>query len=339
MKKILCIGDIHLKQELGYSQYIEDSRTSEKKEILDFIIEQSVDCDTILFGGDQLNGRNNSSEVIRELIEFMERFGDKKIFMISGNHERSGDGKTAIDFIKEINNKNWTIITDKIEKIGNITFCPYFNKSDLGVKTDLAASKKIMEQFEKNEILFVHHAISNTITTSGTETSIFNEPILPKEELEKKFKLIVGNHIHKPQTNCKNTIIAGSIFNQEAGEHRKYIWKINEEALQVEQIKLPGRGIFKLEDPTDEDIDDISENNIVKVILTIKRTEKKIDELRKKLEKFDAYLLLEQYPNKRKKSKIVDNILDYDVEKLLEVYAIEKKVDINKIKSAFELIR
>jgi len=35
---------------------------------------------------------------------------------------------------------------------------------------------------------------------------------------------------------------------------------------------------------------------------------------------------------------VTDNLLDYDIVKLLEVYAKEKKVDFNKLKSAFELI-
>jgi DNA repair exonuclease SbcCD nuclease subunit len=337
MKKVLIIGDIHLKPELGYSQYIKNGREEEKQEILNFIIKQSEDCDSIIFGGDQFNQKNPLSETIKEFTEFLERFKNKEIYIIAGNHEIKPNGETAIDYLKTITNKNWHIITDKIDKVGNMTFCPYFNKSILGVKTDLAATKKIIQQFTKNDMLFVHHAVSETTTTTGVETTIFHEPILPKKELEKLFKLVVGFHVHKPQCDGR-TIIAGSIANQESGEHGKYIWKIGEK-LAVEQIKLPGRQIWKVENATIEELEKIPKNSIVKVILTEKISKEKIEEIRVALERFDASLLLEQYPSERKKLTVTDNILDYSVEKLLEVYALEKKVDLNKLKSAFELIR
>jgi len=337
MKKILVLGDIHWKDNLGYSQYIKDGRESEKKEVLDFIIKQSDDCETIVFGGDQFNQRNPLSETIKEFTEFLERFKNKEIYIIAGNHEIKSNGETAIDYLKTITSKNWHIVTDKIEKIGYMTFCPYFNKSVLGVKTDLAATKKITEQFSKNDILFVHHAISGTTTTSGVETTIFHEPILSKKELEKLFQLVVGFHVHKPQCDGK-TIISGSIFNQESGEHGKYIWKIGEK-LEVEQIKLPGRGVYKLDNPTIPELLEIPEHSIVKVILTEKIAKENMAAINVELERFDAALLLEQYPSERKKLKVVDNILDYSVDKLLEVYSLEKKVDLSKLKSAFELIK
>lgn len=338
MKKILVLGDIHWRDSLGYSQYIKDGRESEKKEILDFIVKQSEDCGIVVFGGDQFNQRNPLSETIKEFTEFLERFKNKEIYIIAGNHEIKPNGETAIDYLKTITNKNWHIITDKIEKVGNMTFCPYFNKSTLGVKTDLAATKKIIQQFTKNDMLFVHHAVSETTTTSGISTNIFHEPVLPKKDLEKMFKLVVGFHIHSPQCEGR-TIIAGSVVNQECGEHGKFIWKIEEKTLKVEQIPLPGRGIYKLENPTIEDLIAIRNTNIVKVIMTAKVSKDMLEEIRENLEKFDASLLLEQYPSERKKLTVTDNILDYSVEKLLEVYALEKKVDLNKLKSAFELIR
>jgi len=338
ISKIGIIGDLHLKSGLGYSQYISDSRLSEKGEIFNFIVKTLSDCNQIILLGDCFNQRNPLSETIKEFTEFLERFKNKEIYIIAGNHEIKPNGETAIDYLKTITNKNWIIITDKIEKIGNMTFVPYFNKSELGVKTDLEATKKIMEQLEPNDILFIHHAISDTFVNSGVETSIFNEPIIPKKELEKIFKLIIAGHIHTPQADGK-TIIAGSIFNQESGEQSgKYIWKIKED-LKVEQIKLPGRGIYLLKNPNNEELNKISDHNIVKVILTVKQEQDYIDAIKDELTRFDAHLFLEQYPSERKKTVVDDNILDYDVEKLLEIYATEKKIDFKKLKSAFELIK
>ena len=61
--------------------------------------------------------------------------------------------------------------------------------------------------------------------------------------------------------------------------------------------------------------------------------------MKKKLKKFDAYILLEQFPNERKKVHFEEGMLEFDIEKLLETYAKIKKVDIRKLKVAFELIK
>ena len=340
-KKIIgIIPDMHLKESLGYADYVSDRRITEKKEILDFIVKSFADCDTIVFLGDQLNGRNNKSEVIKEFVEFIEKLRGKKLYFISGNHEKTGDGKSAIDFIGEIKNPDWHIITNKVEQIGSFTFSPYFSKPELEAKDDAEGSKKLMEQLNGGDMLFIHHAISDSLTGSGMTTNLFNEIVLPKKELEKRYKLIVAGHTHSPQADGK-TVIAGSIFNNEVGETQKYIWKIEENTLKVEQIKLPGRAIVKLENPLVADFDKIDKSSIVKIIITDKKFKKDIDDIKKAAKKFDAYLLLEQIPKERKKMHYGDgeSMLEFSIEKLLEVYAQERKVDIAKLKNAYELIR
>jgi len=71
VRKIGIIGDAHFKDNLSYSEYVKDQRIPEKKEILDFIIKSFSDCDSVVFMGDNLNSKNNSSEVIREFVEFV----------------------------------------------------------------------------------------------------------------------------------------------------------------------------------------------------------------------------------------------------------------------------
>ena len=61
--KTLILGDLHLKNNLSYTEYISDGRVSEKKEILDFIIDQSEDCQHVVFLGDFFDAKNNSSQV------------------------------------------------------------------------------------------------------------------------------------------------------------------------------------------------------------------------------------------------------------------------------------
>jgi predicted MPP superfamily phosphohydrolase len=341
--KIMIVGDIHWKPELNYAELIKDRRIAEKKEILDFIVESSQDCNTIIFMGDQLNLRNNTSEVIKEFVNFLERFEDKKLYIISGNHEKDGTGKTAIDFLKEIKNKkNWTIITNKVIKEKNLVFCPYFSKAELEVDTNEEASKKIMKMLKENkgDILFIHHALTNTTTSSGIITSIFPEPVLPRKKLEEIYKFVIGSHIHHPQV-FKNSIVTGSIFCNETGEHKKFIWEINQKTLKVTQIKLPGRGIFKSEDPTDADLNKIPKNSIIKAIITKEISTIKINELKEKLSKFDAYVLLSQIPKKRKKLHFKEggNLLEFSVSQLLKVYAEEKEISLERLMRGFELIK
>jgi len=288
--KIGVIGDIHFKESLGYADYVKDRRLAEKQEVLGFIVKSFEACDTIVFLGDQLNSRNNSSEVIREFVEFVERFGDKQIYVLAGNHEKKGDGRSAIDFMKEVKKENWHIVTNAIEHhpVGDnktLSFCPYFSKSEWGVETDSEGTKIIMDSLSGGEILFVHHAISDTMTTSGCQTNIFEEILLPKKELEKRYKLVIGGHIHHPQ-KMGNTIVAGSIFTNEIGETSKSIWMVECDKTDVtaQELKLPGRGIYKLENPTEEQLSKVNKNDIVKVILTEKKEVADVTALKEKLE-------------------------------------------------------
>ena len=346
--KILIVGDMHFKDSLGYAEFIDDRRKAEKDEILDFIVSQSHDCDSVIFLGDQLNGKHNSSKVIKEFVEFIERFENKTLYFLAGNHEVMSNGKSSIDFLKEISGKNWNFAINDIVATGKnnkYIMCPYFTKSALNVNTNEEGTKIVMDKLSKfahpeHAILFVHHAVSDSLTVSGCETNLFNEIVLPKKELEKMFKLVVGGHIHHPQTSDK-TIISGSIFNNEVGEIEKYIYKLSKENADVEQIKLPGRPIYKIENPElGVTLRSHDKNSIAKIIITDPNLKDYIDDFKKEAKKFDAYILLEQYPNKRKKLHYGDgeSILEFDIKQLLKIYAESKKIDLLKLERGFELI-
>lgn len=336
---ILIIGDLHLKELLGYADYIDDRREGEKKEILDHIVSVGKDCDKVVFLGDQLNNRNNPSSVIKDFVNFVERFNGKELFFLAGNHEKSGDGKSAIDFLREVKNDKWHVITDKVETFGDYVFCPYFSRVELDAKDDADATKKVMKMLEGGKVLFVHHAISDTLA-NGIKTNLFPEVVLPKSQLLKLFKLVVAGHIHTPQQE-DGLVVAGSIFCNEVGDNFKDVWLLDEKTLKIKEWQLPGRGIIKLEDPTKTDLKNIYKSSIVKVVITKEISDENKKELLKSLERFDAYIYLEQIPHKRKKLKLKtdENILDMPIEKLLELYAKEKNIDILKLKKGFELIK
>lgn len=339
MKKIGLIGDLHMRENLSYSSSISDGRVSEKKEILDFIVKSFSDCGSVVLLGDCFNSKNPAAETIKEFVAFIESFGGKDVYIISGNHSKKGDGSTSLDFLKEVKNKpHWHIMTSitscDIKGI-SATFLPYMLKGELGTENDEQPVEKIIKDIQGGDILFAHHSISDT-TFNGISTNSLKEVVLPKIELEKKYKQIITGHIHVPGVFGK-TILAGSVFNQEVGENEKFIWKVDD-TLKVEQIKLPGRGIYKMVDPTSEELAILPKESIVKVILTDKKIS--MEEIKSNLTRFDASLILEQYPDERKKMNDVqkNGAMDFSPEALLKLYSEERGVELSKLLKGFELI-
>lgn len=354
--KALILGDFHWKNELSYSNHIKNGREKEKQEILDFIVEQSKDCKHIIFLGDQFDNKTNSSKVTKEFTNFVEKFEGKKIYMISGNHERlfqSSKISTALDYLKEIKNKEWTIITKTATKlqIGALSavFLPYLTKPELEAKDNKEALKEISKRLEPADILFHHHTMSIDGKIAGLplNADMLPEPVLPIKNLIKYYTLIIGGHIHVPTVINKNAIVAGSIFNDCINEKQKYIWKIDcnvkgEELIKsIEQIPLPGRAIYGIDNPTEEQLKEIPKNSIVKITLTKKRTVDEIEKLKTKLKKFDAFILLEHIPKTKKKMHYGkgEAILDFNIEELLKLYSKEKKIDYALLNRGFELIK
>ena len=336
--KIGIFGDMHLRDSLSYSENISDRREAEKKEVLDFIVESSKDCTDVVFMGDNFHSRNNSSETNREFVELLERLDNKGIYVLVGNHEKKGDGKTAIDFLKEVKHSNWHIFTKPHNaQIGNlkVSFLPYMLKSELGTENDEQSTEKIVKDLPGGDILFAHHSISDT-TFNGLSTNALKEVVLPKMKLEEKYKQIIAGHIHVPGVFGK-TVLTGSVFNNEVSEIGKFIYKIGDD-LKVEQIKIPGRGIYKLENPTSEELAKLPKESIVKVIINDKTIN--MEEIKNSLTRFDASLILEQFHNERKKMHNVQNgALDFSPENLLKMYSEERGMDLSKLLRGFELIK
>jgi len=340
---ILIISDLHLGR-FGYSEYIKDERISEKKEIFDFIIEQSKDCEQIVFLGDIFNTKNPLSETVKEFTSFLERFENKEVFMISGNHCLKATGETAIDYLKEISNKKWHIITGKPQKIGDYVFAPYLTKNLLECENNTEAKNKLMELLPSGKILFHHFSMTGTKTSSGMSTDFFDEIVLDYKELSKKYDYLFGGHIHQTNIITNNIIVPGSIFHNEIGEDKdKFIFKITigEDGEEINKITLPGRKIYKLENPTIQTLEKIEKGNIIKIVLTEKKTAEEIETLKKKANKFDAFILVENIAKERKKMHIDSNrkITDFSIENLLELYSKERNIDLEKIKKGFSLIR
>lgn len=345
-KKILVIGDLHIKEYLNYSNYLEDKRVPEEKEVFDYIAKQSEDCEEVVFLGDQLHKKVNPSQTITKFVEFIERFHDKNVYMLKGNHEGHPSGASAIDFLREIKNDKWNIVTNTVENFNidgiNIEMLPYFTKAELEVKSNSDAIKVIKKKLKGADILFHHNAMTHNGRIAGIplDADQLPEPTLETKYLSKKYSLVFGGHVHSPSKIKENIFVAGSIFNNEVGETQKYIYKINKKDLSVESISLPGRSVIKRENPTKETLKEEEKNSIIKVIFTKKKKEAELREIKKELKKFAAYIIIEKINKKKKKMHYGDgeSILDFDINKLLELYAKEKKEDPDILKHGFNLI-
>ena len=338
--KLLVLGDLHLRPTMPYSEYIADGREAEKQQVLNKLKELAEDCNSIVMLGDQFNARNNQSEVVREFTEFLASFGDKQVYILAGNHELSGDGKSAIDYIKEVGNPNWVVISNRIKTIGEMTFLPYFYKGELGVKSNDEAKKLIMKQLPKSgRFLFTHMTVSG-MNFKGISTDQLPEIVLDRKELEKRFDHIINGHIHEFFSDGGKTINTGSIFTQEVGEVEKtaMILTVKKDGCDMKRVKLPCMPLVKLENPSVAQIKGLEES-LVKVILTKKLKVKELADLKKSLkQKTKSYILIEQYPNERKAVPF-DETMELTTENLLTVYAKQKKVNLEKLMAGFNLIK
>ncbi len=341
--RICIIGDLHIRFQLPYAAAIEDGRRGEWEAVKSKIIETAKNCDAHVFLGDNLNARHNHSSVNREFVEFINRDNFRgHRYIISGNHETFGKD-TAIDFLKKSDIAGLHVYT-KIERdtlitsLGtlDVTFLPYMTPGLLNAENLEDAQQKVLEQLPGGDVLFHHHAVSG-VKTNDQSIEFLNEIVLPREELEKKYKWIIGGHIHQKQWLSDKTLVAGSIFSQNAGDHAKSVFVLDTDKNEVEEIPLPVRGIYRVVNPSPEALRAIPDYSIVKVIITSLDTQ--IDDLRASMERFDSSIVVEQYPNKRKRI-IFDEAgaLDFSIDNLIRLYSKERNISHEDLKEAFELL-
>jgi len=346
--RILVVGDLHLKFELSYSSAIKDGRREEWDNVKETIHDASKTCDAVVLLGDTFNARHNHSSVIREFVDFLNGFGDKEVHILVGNHERFGTA-TALDFLKNIKHRKWLVYTEPTQT--TITFIsgqsvmmvPFMTPALLGVETKEEGLKKIIKSFpkEKCPLAFCHQMIGGG-KFNNLPVEMMNEIILPQKDMEKHFDHTFAGHLHNKQMISPNIYMTGNIFTQEMGECDKSVWIYEKSKIgkvKIEEVPLPTRGIYKLQldQVTLPDLMKIPSNSIVKCIVT--NREISIDMVKKALKRFDANIVIEQYPSERSKVHFEDGGLDLGVDNLLKLYAEAKKIVYEDLKTGFELIK
>lgn len=338
--QFLLVGDQHFRNELPYGAAFKDGRRSEWNAVKKAIHRAAEECDAVVLMGDNLNSRHNHSSVIREFVDFLNGFGGKDIYIIAGNHERYGTS-TAIDFLREIKNEYWHVFTEvtTVDLGARVTFMPYMTAGSLGVKDNAEALASLLQSAAGGDILFTHHTISGSKWNGGSAEHL-NEPVLPREVLESRYTHIFGGHIHQQQRLSEQTLVVGNIFPSEVGEVAKSVYIYDTRLNQVIDIPLPVRGIYKTE-VADHNLFTglrFPKASIVKVVITDR--EANVDLIRRLAkEKFDASIIVEQYPRERSKVHFEEGTLDLTVDNMLKVYSEARKVEYNDLKEGFDLIR
>lgn len=334
--KLLVVGDQHFRYELPYASAIPDGRRSEWEAVKQTILETAKRVDAVVLCGDNLNSRHNHSSVIHEFVEFLKGFGNKPLHIITGNHERFST-HTALDFLQKIGMPNWHIYTDIATDVQladgvNATFIPYVTPAMLGAVTKEEAQEKLFAKLKKGDVAFAHHAV-----TGAKSTEFFNEIMLDQDKMGSLFKMTFFGHLHKAERLRSNVQGTGNIFTHEVGEPSKSIWILDGDA--VEEIKLPVRGIYKVDwsEDVEKTFGGIPANSIVKCIVTVRGTD--IELVKEALKRFDAGIVVEQYANERAKVHFEGGGMDLSVESLLGMYSQAKGLKHEDVMAGFNLIQ
>lgn len=345
--RILVVGDQHFRYELPYASAISDGRKAEWEAVKKTIHDTAKTCDAVVLMGDNFNSRHNHSSVIREFVDFLNEFGDKEVHLLVGNHERYGSS-TALDFLKNIKHKNWHVYLEPTQTMvagQEAMMIPYMTPALLGVETREEGVKAILDSFPSRAwpLAFAHHGVAGA-RIHGMPIDFMNEIVLPQKDLEQHFSHVFAGHVHSPQHIFPSIYMTGNIFTNEVGEHSKSIWIYESDGtidVEVKEVKLPVRGIFKYEfGATDEGYFNLNfspQDSIVKAIVTDRGII--MDELKASLARFDASIIVEQYPNERSKVHFEEGGMDLSVDNLLKLYAEAKGLKHSDLSEGFDLIK
>lgn len=344
--EILAIGDLHFKESLGYAEFVSDRRIAEREAVYDTLVKAAEDCDLVVMMGDQLNGRSNHADTLKRFVGFLERFGDKPLRLLVGNHCRWSTGASAMDFLKEIKGKNWRVISQvETEMIdGNkLVYLPYFTGPEVMDEEHrdwASASARLMDRLPSGDMLFAHHAISKTFS-DGIPTESFDEVLLSMDVLLSKYKTSVAGHIHSRGVYADGRVVlTGSSFTDCVGEESKSAWKFSIGAGMTQasfvEVPLPVRPIIKLENPSAETLAKIPANAIVKMMVT--EPTYNPEPAKKVLAALDGHVVVEQIAKERVKEPQLES-MELNVDNLLRAYARQRGVDVARLMQGFALIQ
>lgn len=328
--KLLLASDLHFRDSYPHGDAFSDARLRERQDIEDAIIEASKSCDAVLLNGDNFDVRNPSSSVVRRFTEFLERFGNKRVFINVGNHSNTADGRCAEDYLKELTGKNWEVINGRVHKEDGLCIVPYFRRQQFeGCETDEALVVEVTKLLgDGHDAIFIHHCLAGTSAVFGLMTDIMHEAVFPQEDLLKRAKSVWGGHIHERQ-DLGNVHVIGSAMNMSVGEDGvKRVVILDTKTQEWESKELPGRKLMKLVNPTPDQLAAIrGYNGLVKIV-----SDGPIEVPEGMAEKV---ITLEMPKSDRKKVEMTD---DFSPENLLKIYSEARDVPLDRLLAGWRLL-
>jgi hypothetical protein len=265
------------------------------------------------------------------LVSFLERFGDKQVYLLGGNHDSDASGRCALDFIREISDKPWTVVHGEVKTVNGICMIPYFRRSQFGVDTDAEVVGKVMAEIPSDtRVAVLHHAIAGTKTASGQMTDMFGEPVFDASTLltMESRPRVLGAHIHFPQDKGRLQII-GSWMCQDVGETEdKRVLRWDSATDEMESIVLPGRKLLKLVDPDEETLKSlVGYYGLIKVVTD-----------RPEIVPKGLAEAVQVHEKPKEARRTIYQVDDYSPEALIKVYAAARGLDLAKLERGWKLI-
>lgn len=334
--RILVVGDLHFRDCLGYADCVPDGREGEKAAVLDAVIEASRTCSHAVLLGDQLNARNNSAKVVADFTAFLERF-ECPVDIIAGNHETSGDGKTAVDFVAEVKGKPWRVFREPT--LGTIPACgtedggklrcmflPWIPKSLIGNVSDAEALGWLKDAMVPGDCVFMHYALGG-FDAGSVNTDMFQEPVFDRGWLLSRYRRVFAGHVHSP-ADAGGVHIVGSVFTNEMGDRDKRVVVYDTSKDAVESVPLPSRPILK--SINGMGLNSFPKNAIVKVEIRDRAIAADgID-----LGRFDGSVVVMNADVPRRD---VPEIGELTLENLMSAYAEMRGINLSDLKKGYEI--
>lgn len=211
------------------------------------------EIENFIIGGDLLHNKSVIySLALNTLLDFFRDFPKINFYLIDGNHDLSGRGvENVVSSIRVFNEPNVKRF-ENVERIENIVFIPY--------------SHKVVENVRKNkgDFLVSHFGLNDAVLSSGI--SIVSD--LGIRDLEKKYKVCLLGHYHKPQEiESSNTKVyyVGSPVQLDWGEkhEEKRFLVVDTETYLIESVPTTGfKKFFEFE---------VTKENKVKVLEEAKK--------------------------------------------------------------------
>jgi DNA repair exonuclease SbcCD nuclease subunit len=329
--KICCVADLHIGVHQN-SIYWHDTALSWAKWLRDELNKQKIKDIFIL--GDIFHYRDeiavNTLHVVNEIFKLWKKFN---VVMIVGNHDAYYKDRSDVNSVSIFEDrKNVTVVSKATE-------ATLFGKNCLFVPWG-----ESIESYSKKDIIFGHFEIesfkmnSYKLCEKGTKTS----------DLLDKTDLVLTGHFHlrdERDYSGKRIVYVGNPFEMDFGDAGStkgyYILDLNDTSLEFFENKLSPKHIKLtlsdlLQNKEKINVEEISKNNIVKVLIDKKIAPDSIDVLLKKMSTYKPFSVSVDYTVSN--DIVINDDLNVDMSGIDISKAIEEFINMLDIQDKEDII-